>query len=186
MPRLLQISRLGHPVLRAPCEPVPPEEILRPAFQEFVDDMIATMRENRGVGLAAPQVFVSRQVAVIEHLPRPKGSDEPETPLTVLINPEVTPVGNDVEEDWEGCLSIDDLRGIVPRWCKVNVKALGRDGKKIGLKAQGFFARVIQHECDHLAGVLYFDRMTSLKSLMHLTEFHRHAQQFEAPRRRKA
>jgi peptide deformylase len=186
MARILQISKLGHPVLRTPCPPVPPEEILRPAFQEFLDDMIATMRENRGIGLAAPQVFVSRQVAVIERLAGAKGEGEAETPLAILINPELAPVGTEVEEDWEGCLSIDDLRGLVPRWHKVTVKALGRDGKKIALKAQGFHARVLQHECDHLAGTLYLDRMKDLKSLMHLAEFQRFSERYEAPRRRKS
>lgn len=183
--RLLQISKLGHPVLRTPCEPVPAADVLLPAFQEFVDDMVGTMRENQGAGLAAPQVFVGRRVAVIEASGRERGADKPEHPLLVLINPEFTAVGTTTEEDWEGCLSIDNLRGLVPRHVRIQVKALGRDGKKIAFKSEGFHARVIQHEIDHLNGVLFLDRMTDMTSLMQLSEFARFSRGVEAARRRR-
>lgn len=182
--RLLQVSKLGNPVLRTPCAPVPPEEILRPEFQELIDDMTATMRENRGAGLAAPQVFVTRQVCVIEARAEDPEDGDPEIPFLVLINPEISAIGDEVVEDWEGCLSIDDLRGLVPRHQKIQVKALGRDGKKLSFKAAKFFARVVQHEVDHLNGVLFLDRMKDLKSLMHLQEFARHGRDYETRRRR--
>ncbi len=184
--RLLQICRLGHPALRRPCEPVPPEEILRPAFQDFLDDLVATLRENAGAGLAAPQVFVSRQVCVIESRVADKEEGEPEFAFAILINPEVAPIGDEIIEDWEGCLSVDDLRGLVPRHAKIQVKALGRNGKSLAFKAAKFHARVIQHEVDHLHGILFLDRMKDMKSLMHIKEYSRYSRDLAARRRGRA
>ena len=131
--------------------------------------MLETMVEYYGVGLAAPQVHESLAIAVIES-DGPRGT----IPLTVLVNPEVTVLDDALIEDWEGCLSIPDFRGRVPRCRKLRVDALDRKGKKIKITAEGFFARVIQHEFDHLMAKVYLDRMPDLKTLTHLPEFQRY------------
>jgi peptide deformylase len=150
-------------------ERVRPEVLARPDMQKLIDDMIETMAEYYGVGLAAPQVHESLAIAVIESR-GPRG----DIPLTVLVNPDVTVLDEQLIEDWEGCLSIPDFRGRVPRWRRLRVDALDRTGKKIQLTAEGFFARVIQHEFDHLMGKVYLDRMRDLKTLSHLAEFQRY------------
>lgn len=172
---LLKISRMGHPVLRQTASPVDDGEIPSPAFQQFIDDMIDTMRESDGVGLAAPQVYVPKRLALVEVKgPHPRYPNQPEVPLTALINPVIVSHSEESEEDWEGCLSIPDLRGRVPRWKSVQVEAKNRHGEPIEISAAGFFARVIQHELDHLDGVLFLDRMRDLKTLTHLREFQKH------------
>ncbi len=171
---ILKVCHLGHPVLRRVAEPVPPESIARPAFQQFIDDMIETMREYEGVGLAAPQVHVSQQVAVLEVEKHPRYPDAPSVPLTVLINPRVTVLSEDVLDGWEGCLSIPDLRGVVPRSRELRVEALDRYGKPMDFIAKDFHARVVQHEYDHLQGKVYADRMPSLETLTHLAEWQRY------------
>lgn len=171
---ILKVARLGHPILRRPADPLPPEEIRTPETQRFIDDMIETMREYNGVGLAAPQVHVSRQIAVIEVSENPRYSDAPVVPLTVLIDPVLTPLDEEMIEEWEGCLSIPDLRGLLPRHAAVHLKALGRQGEAIELVAKEFFARVLQHECDHLQGKVYIDRMRDFESLSHLQEWTRY------------
>jgi peptide deformylase len=171
---ILKVTRLGHPVLRQVAETVPLEHIARPEFQQFLDDMIETMHEYDGVGLAAPQVHVSQQVAVLEVTKHPRYPDAPSVPLTVLINPRVTVLTEEAVEGWEGCLSIPDLRGVVPRYRELRVEALDREGKPLDFIAQDFHARVIQHECDHIQGRVYLDRMTSLDTLTHLTEWQRY------------
>ena len=166
---ILKVCRLGHPVLRLESKRVSKELLASPAIQKLIDDMMETMVEYYGVGLAAPQVHESLAIAVIEsHGPRG------DIPMTVLVNPEVTVLDQSNLEDWEGCLSIPDLRGRVPRWRKLRVDALDRKGNKIQITAEGFFARVIQHEFDHLMGKVYLDRMPDLKTLCHLAEFQRY------------
>ena len=113
---ILKVARLGHPVLRQVAEPVPPDQILTPAIQQFIDDMIETMHEYDGAGLAAPQVHVSTQIVIMEVGPNPRRPNAPSIPLTVYINPEITPLTEDMEEGWEGCLSVPGLRGRVPRY----------------------------------------------------------------------
>ncbi len=166
---ILKVCRLGHPVLRMQAQPITPERLAGAAFQKFIDDMTETMVEHIGVGLAAPQVHESLSVAVIESR-GPRG----EIPMTVLVNPEVRVLDETLVEDWEGCLSIPDLRGRVPRYKKLRVDALDRHGKKIQIVAEDFFARVVQHEFDHLMGKLYIDRMPDFKTLTHLAEFQRY------------
>src|SRR5438094_1653129 len=154
---ILKVSRLGHPVLRMPTKRLAKEALGSPAIQTLIDNMMETMVEYYGVGLAANQVHESLAIAVIEsHGPR--GT----IPMTVLVNPKVTVLDEELIEDWEGCLSVPDFRGLVPRWRKLQVDALDRKGKKIHLTAEGFFARVIQHEVDHLMGKVYLDRMPDL------------------------
>jgi peptide deformylase len=171
---ILKVSRLGHPVLRRIAELVPPELITRPEFQQFIDDMIETMREYDGVGLAAPQVHVSQQVAVLEVTKHPRYPDAPSVPLTVLINPRVTVLSETTVDGWEGCLSIPEMRGVVPRYGELRVEALDRNGQPLDFIAKDFHARVVQHEYDHLQGKVYLDRMPSLETLTHLTEWQRY------------
>lgn len=171
---ILKVARLGHPVLRRVAAPVPPEGILSPQVQQFIDDLIETMIEYDGAGLAAPQVHVSQQIVVFEVEGNPRYPDAPSIPRTVLINPQITPKTKDVEEDWEGCLSVPDLRGKVPRVTEVRIQAYDRAGKKLDYVANGFEARVIQHECDHLIGKVFLDRMRSMESLSFLKEFLRY------------
>jgi len=177
---ILKVARLGHPVLRARAKPLEPADIKSPRVQQLIDDMFETMQEYQGVGLAAPQVHESLRLFVAGFPPRPRdevdeddeeeGEDE-RVPLMAIINPEIAIIGNDTADDWEGCLSIPEIRGRVTRAREINVKAYDRRGRRIELNARGFTARVIQHETDHLDGVLFFDRMESLETLTYLDEF---------------
>jgi peptide deformylase len=171
---ILKVSRLGHPVLRRVAEPVPAAEISRPETQRFIDDMVDTMREYDGVGLAAPQVHVSRQIAVLEVESHPRYPEMPPIPLMVVINPVLTPVAEETNSDWEGCLSIPEFRGMTPRYTTVRLEAYGRQGERIELVAKDFFARVLQHETDHLNGRVYLDRMRDFSTLSHLQEWMRY------------
>ena len=169
---LLKLSRLGNPVLRQTTAQLKQDEINTFDIQRLIDDMIETMRDSDGVGIAANQVHVSKQIAVIEITKlNPRYPDKEEIPLTVLINPKITSHSKETGPDWEGCLSIPDFRGRVPRWKNVEVKANDRHGNPTSITAQGFFARVIQHEIDHLNGKVYLDRITDLTTLTHLREF---------------
>jgi len=170
---ILKVARIGNPVIRARAKNVDPTVIPTPEFQRFLDDLVDTMHEYDGVGVAAPQVHVSLRVAVLE-VPGGDGrGGRKGVPLTVLINPKVTPLSKKALLDIEGCLSVPDLRGVVPRFEKIRLEALGRDGKAYSLVATGFHARVIQHECDHLDGNVYLDRMLDMKTLGFLEEMSR-------------
>ncbi len=160
--RLLKIVRLGHPVLRATAEPVPEELLGSGRLFELGRDLVRTMIEEQGVGLAAPQVAEALRLFAYWV---PASDEQPETPPTILVNPEVRPIGDELHEGWEGCLSIPGLRGLVPRHRRVKVKALNLEGEPVSLTADGFHARVIQHENDHLDGVVFLDRMVSPASL---------------------
>lgn len=170
-----KVAHLGHPVLRRPSSPVLPEAIASPAIQGLIDDLIDTMREYDGVGLAAPQIHESLRIVVYEIDENPRYPDAPATSLRVLINPVLTPLADDREEDWEGCLSLPDLRGRVSRFTKLQVEATDRDGRAQRFVAKEFHARVVQHECDHLEGKVFLDRMTDMSSLAFLPEFLRYA-----------
>jgi peptide deformylase len=171
---ILKVARLGHPVLRRPARPLSPDEVRTPEVQRLIDDMIETMREYDGAGLAANQVHTPKQVAVIEVLGNPRYPDAPEVPLTVLINPVVTPLTEEMEDGWEGCLSVPEMRGVVPRHTAVRLQCLDREGRPVDLVAKEFFARVIQHETDHLNGIVYLDRMRDLSTLSHTAEWNKH------------
>jgi peptide deformylase len=169
---LLTIARLGHPVLRQRAAPVAADDLASPATQAFIDDMIETMRDSEGVGLAAPQVHVLKRIILVEvKSPNPRYPGQPGVPLTAIINPEIADHSAEQEEDWEGCLSIPDLRGRVLRWRSLRVTGLDRAGKEISLEASQFFARVVQHEVDHLDGIVFPDRMRDFSTLTHLREF---------------
>ncbi|HEV8533833.1 MAG TPA: peptide deformylase [Methylomirabilota bacterium] len=171
---ILKVARLGHPVLRQPALPVPVEEIRSPEIQRLIDDMVETMREYNGAGLAAPQVHVLKQICVAEVNGNPRYPEAPNIPLTILINPVVTALTAEMEEGWEGCLSVPDMRGMVPRYAAVRLEAYDREGQRIEGELKEFFARVVQHETDHLHGVVYLDRMRDLATLTHLAEWNRY------------
>jgi len=164
---------MGNPVLTQQARPV-----LDPTAHDLntlVLDMIETMIAAPGVGLAAPQVGASLQLVVFQV---PPGRGLEEVALTVLLNPQIEPLDDRVELGYEGCLSIPGLTGPVPRWSKIGYRGLGLDGKLIEREAEGFHARVVQHECDHLVGRLYPTRMTDLSKLAFVDELQR---QSEAP-----
>src|SRR4028118_1096550 len=176
---ILKVARMGHPVLRARAKPIDPARIRSPEIQRLIDDMFETMREYQGVGLAAPQVHESVRLFVAGFASSPDDDgedDDPDrrVPLMALVNPEVKPASSEMAEDWEGCLSIPDIRGRVPRAKQIAVRAYDRTGKRIEMKASNFTAREIQHETDRVDGVLFFDRMKSLDSLTFLREFTRY------------
>lgn len=165
---ILKVARMGHPVLRKKARALEPTEVRTAPFQKLIDDMIETMHEYAGIGLAGPQVHESLRLFVA-------GIEQPDGSMRVMpfVNPEVTPVGITTTEDWEGCLSIPDIRGRVTRPDRIVLRALDRRGKPFETELSGYPARVVQHETDHLDGVLFFDRMSSFESLTFLEEYSR-------------
>jgi peptide deformylase len=182
---ILKVARMGHPVLRAKAQPVPPSEIRHPRIQQLIDDMFETMREYSGIGLAAPQVHEGLRLFVAGVRATDGNAieltDDTDMPFITLVNPAVTPVSSEVISGWEGCLSIPDIRGLVPRADRIHVKAYDRQGRAVEFEAQGLPARVIQHETDHLDGVLFFDRMASFESLTFNDEYRRYWMDDEEP-----
>ncbi|MGV6852799.1 MAG: peptide deformylase, partial [bacterium] len=169
---LLDIIRLGHPIIRQIAEPISPEELALPETQHLIDDMIETMHASNGVGIAAPQVSVSKQIVILEiDGTNPRYPGQAAIPLTVLVNHKIVAHSDETETDWEGCLTVPDMRGRVERWSTIEVEALDRHGKPLSFTASGFHARVIQHEGDHLAGKVFLDRMTDFSTLTHLDEY---------------
>ena len=168
---ILKIARMGHPALREKARALDRSALRSPAVQKLIDDMIDTMIEYRGVGLAAPQVHESLRVFVA--LLGPDDQETDSEPM-VIVNPEIVPVGTEMVEAWEGCLSIPDIRGRVPRARSIAVRAVDRKGGRIDLSLQDFPARVAQHETDHLDGTLFFDRMRTMESLTFLDEYARY------------
>jgi len=172
MKQLLKVARMGHPVLRQVAEPVDPSTLATPEFQDFLDSMILTMHEYEGVGLAAPQVHQSVRAVVLHE---DAGLvDDRDQPLTVLVNPVITPQTEERSAMWEGCLSVPGLRGKVSRPNRVRVEGLTREGRALTLDLEGFAAIVIQHECDHLDGKLFLDRLDDSRELAYTEEFERY------------
>jgi peptide deformylase len=173
--RLLKIARLGHPVIRRGAEPLSEAELHSQDIQILIDDMVETMRDADGVGIAAPQVHVAKRIIVIEVPPlNSRYPGQPQVPLTIIINPEIASHSSETQEGWEGCLSVPELRGRVPRWSALKLSGLDRDGNRVDIEAEDFFARVIQHEVDHLNGRVFIDRLPDLSTLTHLREFQRY------------
>ena len=175
---LLKIARMGNPVLRRPAEPV--AHPTAPAIARLIADMAETMTDVPGVGLAAPQVHVPLRIVVF-YVPRRRSGD-PEAaegapsgpvPLTALINPKIEPLGEEMEDDWEACLSVPGLSGLVPRFRRILYSGVAASGQPIERVAEGFHARVVQHECDHLDGILYPQRMADLGTLGFVEEIQR-------------
>lgn len=170
---ILKIAKMGHPVLQRKAEPVP--DPTAPEIRALAQDMLETMVDAPGTGLAAPQVHVPLrlvifQVSAARAAHAGEGGGEG-VPLTVLINPVIEPLGPEINDDWEGCLSVPGLRGLVPRYSRIRYSAVGLDGTAIEREAEGFHARVVQHECDHLDGTLYPQRMTDMTRLIFESEF---------------
>ena len=171
---LLKIARMGHPVLRAVASPV--EDPTAPWVRRLFEDMVETMEDASGAGLAAPQVHQSHRIVVF-CVPAERVTDMPgdvAQGLTVLINPVVEFIGQERALGWEGCLSVPGLRGVVPRHLRVRYRGNGLDGEVIERNVEGFHARVVQHECDHLDGILYPQRMSDHRLLVFLDELQRH------------
>jgi len=171
---ILKIARMGHPILRDKAETV--ADPTTPEIRQLVADMVETMEDAGGTGLAAPQVHVPKRV-VIFRVPETRLTGRPlDTPLelTAIINPVIEPLDQEQELGWEGCLSVPGLRGAVPRFVKIRYRGVDLFGKPIDRVAEGFHARVLQHECDHLDGILYPQRMTDLSLLVYLEEGARH------------
>lgn len=172
MKQLLKVARMGHPVLREKAAPIDPSRIADPEFQDFLDSMYDTMVEHDGVGLAAPQVHVSERVVVFHEA---AGLEDPDgEPLTALINPEIEVLTEETRAMWEGCLSVPGLRGRVSRPAHIRVRGLDRQGREIDLELEDFDAVVTQHECDHLDGKLFLDRLDSSEHLAFEKEFERY------------
>lgn len=168
---ILKVAKLGNPILRKMAEPVSIAESQDPAFQAFLEDMTETMRKLDGVGLAAPQVFQSKQMVVIEANANPRYPASPDLPLLILLNPVLTYLSEEKAEGWEGCLSLENLRGKVVRSVRVGVKGFDRYMAPMEFEAGGFLAVVLQHETDHLQGKVFLDRMKDFSTLTHLAEF---------------
>ena len=159
---ILKIARMGHPVLRRRADEV--ADPTAPEIRRLVADMVETLRDINGSGLAAPQVHIPLRVVIFhvpahraqaDTLPRPDG-------MTALVNPVIEPLGDEIESGWEGCLSVPGMMGSVPRARRIRYRGVTPEGEIIAREADGFHARVVQHECDHLDGVLYPQRMTDL------------------------
>ena len=157
------VLRMGHPVLREKAKPV--ENLGSAELKRLVEDMKETMAFKNGAGLAAPQIGVSQRVVIFGVESNPRYPDAEPVPFTVLVNPKLVMLTREVEEDWEGCLSVPGLRGVVPRYTKLRYTGFDENGNPIDRIAEGFHARVVQHECDHLDGILYPQRMTDLSKL---------------------
>ena len=171
---LLKIARMGNPVLRTRAAEI--ADPGAPWVRRLVADMIETMEDADGAGIAAPQVHQAQRIVVFR-VDGDRATDLPdddEQDLTVLINPVIEPVGDERVLGWEGCLSVPGLRGVVPRHLRIRYRGIGLDGNPIERDAAGFHARVVQHECDHLDGILYPQRMTDHRLLVFLEELQRH------------
>jgi peptide deformylase len=144
---------MGDPRLLRQAEPV--KEFGTPELDALIADMFDTMHAANGAGLAAPQIGVNLQLVIFGFRDNPRYPDADPVPETILLNPVLTPLSEDTEEDWEGCLSVPGLRGVVPRWSSLHYRGFDQFGKPFEREVHGFHARVVQHECDHLAGILY-------------------------------
>ncbi len=176
---ILKIARMGHPVLGRPAEPV--ADPTAPEILRLVVDMAETLADADGAGLAAPQVHVPLRV-VMFRLPRERENDEPdenEDPLTILINPEIEPLSDETALGWEGCLSLPGMLGEVSRHVQIRYRGLGIDGAPVEREASGYHARLVQHECDHLDGILYPMRMDDLSRFGFVEEMRRLAAEDE-------
>jgi peptide deformylase len=171
---ILKIATIGHPVLREVAKPLSKEELASPEVQRFIDDLVETMFDANGAGIAANQVFRPIRVAVICVKDNPRYPYKPNWPLTILVNPEVTPTTDDTFMNYEGCLSVPNLRGEVPRFAGVHVKALDRAGNPLDFDVKGLTAGTFQHELDHLDGKLFVDRVTDTRTLATWSDFERY------------
>lgn len=171
MPKVLEIAELGQPVLREKAVDI--ESVDDPRVQEFIDDLIETGIDSNGVGIAAPQVFQPYRIFVIHSRPNPRYPEAPEIGPLAIINPEIIEYSEEMEKDWEGCLSIPGIRGLVPRHRSIKTRYTTRDGKIEERQFDDFVARIFQHELDHLNGVVFLDRMESSREIITEKEYQR-------------
>jgi peptide deformylase len=163
-----EVLRMGHPVLRERAKPV--ETFATPELRELLQDMVDTMKAQNGAGLAAPQIGVSQRMVIFGVEKNPRYPDAEEVPFTVLVNPKIVHLTREIEEGWEGCLSVPGMRGLVPRYTRLQYSGFDIEGNPIERVAEGFHARVVQHECDHLDGILYPQRMTDMSKFGFIEE----------------
>lgn len=170
---LRKIASIGHPILRERAREVSERELADSSTQELIDDMVETMRDANGAGLAANQVHVPLRICVIEVASNPRYSYMPAWPLTILVNPQLVPSTEETFLNFEGCLSVPNLRGQVPRFTGARVRALDRNGTELDFLIRGITAGTFQHELDHLDGTLFVDRVVDTRTLCTWTEFER-------------
>jgi peptide deformylase len=170
----LEIAQIGAPVLRQRAREVGPDALQTPEMQQLVDDIVETMRHAKGAGLAAPQVHRSVRICAIEVDRNPRYPYKPDIPLTILINPVLTPLSSATFENYEGCLSVPNLRGLVRRHAELRLDALDRHGNPVRREVRGITAGTFQHEIDHLDGLLFVDRVTDTRTLCTWNEFAQH------------
>jgi peptide deformylase len=162
------VLRMGHPVLRERAKPV--QRFGTPELRALVQDMKDTMASRNGAGLAAPQIGVSERIVIFGVEKNPRYPDAEEVPFTVLVNPTIVMLTREVEDGWEGCLSVPGMRGLVPRYTRLRYSGYDEEGRPVEREADGFHARVVQHECDHLDGILYPQRMTDMSKFGFIEE----------------
>jgi peptide deformylase len=170
---LLKIAQIGHPVLRQRAAEVSLEELRSPEMQQFIDDLVETMRDANGAGLAAIQVYRPVRIAAIEVKNNPRYPYKPNIPLTILVNPVITPLTEELFDNFEGCLSVPNLRGVVPRFAEIRVTALTREGEPFERIVRGLTAGTYQHEVDHLDGFIFVDRVKDPTTFCTWAEFDR-------------
>ena len=171
---VLEIAQIGHPVLRQTARALTREQLAEPATQRFIDDLVETMRAANGAGLAANQVCEPIQICAVEVQDNPRYPYKPNIPLTILVNPVLTPVGEEMFENYEGCLSVPNLRGLVSRPVSVRVQAWDRNGNDIDEIVHGLKSGTYQHEVDHLLGTLFVDKVADSRTLCTWAEYERH------------
>jgi peptide deformylase len=169
-----KIAQIGHPILRQVAAPVPADEIGSAWVQALIDDLVDTMRDADGAGLAAPQIYEPWQVCAVEVNVNPRYPYKPKIPLTILVNPTIERLVDETFPNYEGCLSVPNIRGIVERCAKIRVTGYDRAGRAIDQVFQGFTAGTMQHEIDHLNATIFVDRVTDPTTLTTWTEFERH------------
>ncbi len=170
----LKVIKMGNPRLRMSSQVVERSEIVNSDFQQFVNDLIETMRVNNGAGIAAPQVDVLQRIFTMEMTDNPRYPDKEAFPLHVAINPEIAYLSQETVDSWEGCLSIPNIRGRLKRHKHIRLTALDRNGNEYVTELEGFAAVVAQHELDHLNGVLLIDRMDSMETLTFQEEYEKY------------
>ena len=155
-----EVLRMGDPRLLEVSKPI--DDFGSPALLALLDDMNETMQSLNGAGIAAPQIGVLKRVVIFGFDANPRYPDAEAVPFTVLCNPEITPLSDEIDEGWEGCLSVPGMRGVVPRHSRIRYSGFDQHGNRFEREVDGFHARVVQHECDHLDGILYPRRITDL------------------------
>ncbi|MCZ7681098.1 MAG: peptide deformylase [Sandaracinaceae bacterium] len=168
---LRKIAQIGHPVLRERAREITHAELASEPIQRFIDDLIETMHDANGAGLAASQVYEPIRICAMEVANNPRYPYKPNIPLTVLVNPVLEPISDETFDNYEGCLSVPDLRGVVKRHAEIRVRAWDREGNEIDRVVRGITAGTFQHECDHLDGKLFLDRVTDTSTLCTWKEF---------------